>query len=400
MTAPVLTKNLLPPTQLAHNTRQSVEWLALLECASPRRDAGHFVVLSGDPIDWQNLLQLAESHGLVPAVAGRLKCLDPSLVPPHVRAKVRESQRAFGILSLQLTAELFRVLDRFSEISIETLLTKGPALSIRCYGDPGMRQYGDLDLVIREKDIRRAAQAMLNLGYEPRVPLAAIDAKKIPGEYAFRKPGTHLLIEFHTERTFRYHPRPLRIERLFERRASVTIDGRDVPVLSLEDELVLICVHGAKHFWERLMWIADVAALISSGRPPDWDCATAAAREVGAQRMLRLGLCLASDVLGAELPTQVEASVRSDRAVSRLAAQIESRLAFREPRSIGILQRAAFRIRMRGGLLAGAAYLLRLSLSPTEEDWTPGKEGNRPVFLDAISRPLRLAKKHRRRSSS
>jgi hypothetical protein len=323
--------------------------------------------------------------------------LDPVLVPPDIRDRLRESRRAYTACSLQMTAELFRLLERFSDAGIESLATKGPALSVRCYGDPGRRQYSDLDLVIREKDIRRATQAMLDLTYEPRVPLTVIDAKKIPGEYAFRKPGTHLLVEFHTERTFRYHPRPLHIEKLFERRASVTIDGRDVPVLSLEDELVLICVHGAKHFWERLMWVADVAALISSGRPPDWDRAIAAAGEAGAERILHLGLRLASDVLGAELPEPVGASVRSDRAVSRLAAQIESRLTLSEPRGIGILQRAAFRVRMRGGWLAGAAYLLRLLLSPTEEDWTPGEEGTRPAFFDAISRPLRLARKHRRR---
>jgi len=55
---------------------------------------------------------------------------------------------------------------------------------------------------------------------------------------------------------------------------------------------------------------------------------------------------------------------------------------------------------MRGGLLPGAAYLLRLSLSPTEEDWSPGKEGNRSALVEAISRPLRLARKHSRRSSN
>lgn len=329
-----------------------------------------------------------------------MKDLDPSFVSREVRATLYESQRSHAVFALQLTAELFRLLQCFAEGGLETLLTKGPVLSVRCYGDPGMRQYGDLDFIVREKDIRRATLAMLDLGYEPRVSLTAIDAKKIPGEYAFQKPGTHLLVEFHTERTFRYHPRPLHIEKLFERRASVSIDGRDIPALSPEDELVLICVHGAKHFWERLMWIADVAALISSRQPPDWDRAIGVAHEVGGERILRLGLRLASDVLGTELPVQVEANVRSDRAVSKLAAQIESCLASREPRSIGILQRAAFRVRMRGGLLAGAAYLLRLSLSPTEEDWTPGKEGNRTAFLDAISRPLRLARKHRRRSNS
>jgi len=32
---------------------------------------------------------------------------------------------------------------------------------------------------------------------------------------------------------------------------------------------------------------------------------------------------------------------------------------------------------MRGGLVAGPAYLLRLSLSPTEEDWVDGAETKR-----------------------
>src|SRR5258705_12668995 len=89
-------------------------------------------------------------------------------------------------------------------------------------------------VIIREADIRVATQAMLDLAYEPRVPMSADDAKKTVGEYAFRNPRTGLLVEFHTERTFRYQPRRLQIEKLFERSAYVVIDGRDVPLLSLE----------------------------------------------------------------------------------------------------------------------------------------------------------------------
>jgi hypothetical protein len=131
----------------------------------------------------------------------------------------------------------------------------------------------------------------------------------------------------------------------------------------------------------------------------DWDRVVTAAREVGAERILRLGLRLASDVLGANLPVHLEPGMRSDGAVSKLAAQITSRLVSGKPADIGILERAAFRVRMRGGF-PGAAYLFRLLLSPTEEDWTPGKEGNRPAFMDAISRPFRLARKHSRRSNN
>jgi len=392
-------ENSLLKTLPTRDHRQSAGWPVLLECAAPQANVDHLADLLQDSFDWPALLQDAESHGVVPLLAERVLNLDPVLVPPDIRDRLRESRRALTACTLQMAAELFRLLERFVEAGVEIVTTKGPALSVRCYGDPGMRQYSDLDLVIREADIRRATQAMLDLAYEPRVPLTAIDAKKIPGEYAFRKSGTQLLVEFHTERTFRYHPRPLQIEKIFQRRAVVTVDGRDVPALSLEDELILICVHGAKHFWERLMWIADVAALIAR-QAPDWDRALAIAHEVGAERILRLGLCLAWGVLGADLPTQVEVDVRSDRTVAKLVKQIESRLASREPHTIAILERATFRVKMRGGLLPGAAYLLRLSLSPTEEDWTPGKEGNRSVLVEAISRPFRLAKKHSRPSSN
>jgi hypothetical protein len=55
---------------------------------------------------------------------------------------------------------------------------------------------------------------------------------------------------------------------------------------------------------------------------------------------------------------------------------------------------AAFRMSMRGGGLAGAAYLLRLSLSPTDEDWQKGVEEGRGWLWDALRRPLRLIRKY------
>jgi hypothetical protein len=376
----------------------ALTWQVLVACASPNSSAERLNDALCAKLDWPVLFAQADEHSVLPLLAARLQELAPAASPPEIQTKLQSWQRAHAVFTLTLSAELFQILERFAALDIEVLITKGPALSVRCYGDPGTRQYGDLDLIVRDKDIERATKTMIELGFELKISLHTIRGNKIPGEYVFTRRDKKLLIEFHTERTFRYHPRTLDIERLFKRRASVTIDGREVPALSLEDELVLICVHGAKHFWERLMWIADVAALISSKQAPDFDRTIAIAHEVGAGRILRLGLRLASDVLGAKLPASLEASVRSDRAVAKLAAQIQTHLPSREPRGMGVLQRAAFRVRMRGSLLSGAAYLLRLSLSPTEEDWTPGKEGNRPAFIDAISRPFRLAKKYSRRS--
>lgn len=367
----------------------------LLECANPDPAEGRLSDLVCNPVDWSTLLALAGEHGMLPLLAMRLRDVDAAIVPPEICERLRNWQRAQVVFTLSLTGELFRLLDRFAASGIETLLTKGPVLSMRCFGDPGLRQYGDLDLIVRGRDIQRSMEEMIALGYESKVPLTAMQAQKFPGEYVFARRDSGLLIEFHTEHTFRYHPRPLPVEKLFERQICVRVDGHDVPSLSTEDELLLISIHGAKHFWERLMWIADVAALVSR-QSVDWDHALNAAREVGAERMLRVGLLLAAEVLDARLPAEVAADARSDRSAADLVAQIAKRLPLAYSTPLGIFERAAFRIRMRGGYLNGAAYLLRLSLSPTEEDWVSGSEDKRPWLLDAIGRPFRLARKYGR----
>src|SRR5262249_34006959 len=159
------------------------------------------------------------------------------------------------------------------------------------------RQFGDIDLLLRAADIERATQAMIDSGFEPQVTPAEIRGGRIPGEYLFRRTATRMLVELHTERSLRFFPKAPPIEQYFQRSATVMVDGREVPALSPEDELVHICVHGTKHLWERLMWTADVAAILarssSDGNPLDWNRVADSARSVGAERMLALGLQLA-----------------------------------------------------------------------------------------------------------
>ena len=340
-------------------------------------------------------MQLAEDHGTLGLAASRLLNEHENLLPPDAAESIRAWRRGQALFTLNLTAEMFRLFDAFHAAGIAALVIKGPTLSLRCYGDPGLRQYGDLDLIVGDRDILRTAQLMLELGYQGKVPLAAIRANKIPGEYVFRHTRSKLLVEFHTERTFRYHPRPIPLDALFLRQAQVAFDGRSVPALCTEDELILICVHGAKHFWERLIYVADVAALVSR-QPLHWDLVMTAAREIGATRMLHVALQLAADVLHAPPPEKIARSVQSDMVAKQLATQTSRWLPAAGSAPPNILQRAVFRMRMRGSFFLGLPYLLRLSVSPTEEDWGVGAEGKRHWFLDALGRPFRLARKYGR----
>src|SRR6266852_9537607 len=271
----------LSPSHLSGIASFTNEWSALLECASPAYDSQRLAGFLRS-MDWAGLLFLAEEHGVTAHLTARLRNIKDALVPPEIKQELLDRQRAQIFLTLRLTAELFRILECFSSQGIGALVVKGPVLAVQAYGDPAMRSYGDLDLLVRQKDIRRATESMLDSGYEAAVSLRAIDEGKIPGQYLFSKPDSKLLVELHNDFTLRYFPRPLPIEDFFARQIRVGLDAYEAPALAVEDELVLICIHGAKHLWERLTWIADVAALVSRQTGIDWERAAASARAVGA----------------------------------------------------------------------------------------------------------------------
>ena len=371
------------------------EWPALLECASPACDPRRLAVLLKS-VDWARLLVLAEEHGVEGLLAASLRELEGALVPPEIKQKIADRKRAQTFFTLRLNAELFRLLEQFRSNGIDAVVVKGPVLAVQAYGDPAMRRYGDLDLLVRQRDIRRATELMSAAGFAPAVPLSAIDAGKIPGQYLFSKPDSKLIIELHNDFTLRYFPRRLPLEEFFARQVRVRVDGQEVPALPVEDELVLICIHGAKHFWERLMWIADVAALVSRQTGMDWQRVADSASAVNAERMLHTGLRLASDLLRMQLPGKVQAAVHADATAARLAKQCCKWLPAAGNATPRLFERAAFRLRMRGGLLSAPAYLFRLSFSPTEEDWNEGEPGSHRGFLDAIRRLFRLARKYGR----
>ncbi len=380
---------------LSGNASFSNEWCVLLECASPGHDPQRLTGLLGS-VDWDRLLALAQEHGLTGHLTACMREVAETLVPQEIMQALIDRQRAQILSSLRLTAEMFRLLERFASEGIGALVVKGAVLAVRAYGDPAMRSYGDLDLLVRQRDIRRATELMSAADFVPAVSLSAIDAGKIPGQYLFSKPDSKLIVELHNDVTLRYFPRRLPLEDFFARQVRVSLDGREAPALSVEDELVLICIHGTKHFWERLMWIADVAALVSRQTGIDWERVADSARVVGAERILHIGLLLASDLLKARLPDKVRAAVQADAVATRLAEQTRKWLSAPGYSPPALFERALFRMRMRGGLIAAPAYLLRLSFSPTEEDWRDGPKANRHWLFSAIRRPIRLFRKYGR----
>jgi len=390
---------LLRPQRLSDIRAFEREWLALREYVSPwsnKEQLRQYLAA----VDWPRLLLLAREHGVLGQLSTCMSGRDAFAISSEIKQALAEHRRTQNFLTLRLTGELLRLLELFNQNEIRALVIKGPVLAVEAYADPGMRNYGDLDLLVRQRDIHSATELLIASGYQAAVSLDAIRTGRIPGQYLFCKRDANLLVELHNDLTLRYFPRPLPIEDFFARQIRVRLDAHEVPTPSLEDHLVLICVHGAKHFWERLGWIADVAGMVSQQASIDWKRARTSAKAVEANCLLDTGLRLAMDVLRAELPEPIAAGVRRDAAAARLAGQALRWLPAAGYAPPGLFERAAFRLRMRGNFLAAPGYLLRLSFSPTEEDWQAAGRGGESPLLDALRRPFRLARKYGRHSKT
>jgi len=380
----------------------ALEWPLLLDCCCALSTSTHPSIVFDASLNLDSLLALAQAHGVIAQLADYLNAGEPEGFSIDSRESLQHARRAQSVSTMALIAELFRVQEILSDAQVAAAVVKGPVLSVRAFGDSSARHYGDIDFLLRSRDIRHAAEAMAAAGYQPSIAAAAIRAQKTPGQYAFRRAASSPLVEFHTERTLRYFPRPLPIDDFFQRISAISIDGRSVPALALVDEFVLISVHGAKHFWERLMWIADVAAIVHRHPLLDWERVHSSARQTGAERMVRIALLLAERVLHVPVPSAMKSDVASDPACSRVVEKIHSWLPYAGYTPPALAQRALFRLRMRAHLLAGARYLTRLSLLPTEEDWSQQQTSHSAPssISEALRRPFRLAKKYRRNPNS
>ena len=374
-------------------------WPLLMECCALEPDLAGIQAMADEVSDAELFLRLVDAHG----VAGNLMAVLPGVPDPQrtlpLLESLRRRRRDHVLSSLAKTAELFRTLELFRNASVECVVVKGPVLSLRAYGDSAARQYVDLDFIVRQSDIPRAAEILVAAGYHSRISTEAIRAGKIPGEYHFRRQSMLTIIELHTERTLRYFPLRFPLEKFFQRKASLSLDGHTIPALSAEDEFVLISVHGATHFWERLMWIADVAAIVQRHAELDWAAVRKSAAEVGAGRMVRLALLLAQDLLGAIVPAEMKNEVMEDSVCRGLVRDIKTWLPYAGYATPAIGQRAMFRFRICETAFTGAAYVARLSFATTEEDWLQAGARQGVGIAEALRRPFRLSRKYRRNPS-
>jgi putative nucleotidyltransferase-like protein len=385
----------IAPSQISACAEKRV----LVCCARSRmgeKQAGEIRELLAGSIDWSYLIREAAEHSVTPLVERHLRAHAADSVPPEYARQLEDASRANTVRCLYLAAELRRVMGEFASNSIRGIPCKGPALAVQAYGDITAREFDDLDIIVRQKDLPKAHQILMGLGYRPRFPwIHSPEGREtiVPGEYNYRDEKRRIMLELHTELTLRHFPAPPDLEVAGRRLVRVDLAGHPMETFSAEDGLTVLCIHGAKDFWERIVWVADISELIRAHPNVDWDQAFHSAESINGGRMLRLGLAIATELVDVPLPPEILQVVRADSTAWQVAKEVRGHLLERDPETSGAGDRLRFRRRMVPGFLEGWRYAARLALAPSEEDWDSARNPGRWKPFYSALRPWRLLRK-------
>lgn len=345
--------------------------------------------------DWQGLVAAAKHHGILPFLGrhlgGDLGEAVPGAAMRWMRPLFGENVRA-SYFMLQETARLLRF---FKEKGITALPFKGPLLAEEAFGDAALRAQGDLDFIMGRKDAFLARDLLLREGFRSDLTLTPRQERAYGDHYyalTLANEETGVVVDLHWELSRRFFPRTLEASGCMGRARELALGGDCFRVLSTEDHLLLLCLHGAKHRWERLLWIVDVAELVRSGAGLDWKMLGGEAERLHARRALYSGLGLARDLLGAGIPEEAGRIVDGDRGIKSLVREAMDGLMRGEGSSsrVGALRKASFQIRSLDKVRERIRFCLLWLLLPNLNDWMWVRLPDRAFGLYWAVRPVRL----------
>ncbi len=271
----------------------------LLQCLTAEPDDGSVSMLVHfTASDWGLIVEQSVKHVVTPLLYQKVKRFGPSFrVPPDVLERLRGIYLINTARNMRLYHELSNVLKMFNDEGIPVIVLKGVHIAEIVYENIGLRSMTDMDLLFRKKDLAIAQRKLMEAGYYPhnnRLPL-----------------DIHWSIEHNI-----VPPLPIDEEGLWQRAQPASIAGVEVLVLSREDLLLHLCLHLSFHHlfgFAGVRTLYDIRETIRHYKTTmDWDELKGRAREWRAGNAIYLALLLAKELVSAEVPDSILATLKSD----------------------------------------------------------------------------------------
>lgn len=325
---------------------------------------------------WDTLIDDSIRHSVLPLLCEHLQRAGWESVPDSERQRLQNLHYRCTVRNTRLFAELNRVLDLMSCAGMRALPVKGPLLAISCYGSLNRRRFDDLDLLLNAESIPKARAILMEAGYRSFVSLPPAQMKafiRAGWDVNLRQGDEEYSIDLSTGITPGFFCFRIPDALISENLVSLEHEGRIYPAPAAELLLIMLAAHGSYHRWERLVWAADIRAVIRT-HPVDIGRLQALAGRLGALRMLELALLMAERL--EPLPYSFRNLIRDSGPACRLAESPPARLRYH----FSVRERWRDRI----------CCLFRYYFAPTFSDWKCISLPSTLSWLYYLIRPFRV----------
>lgn len=290
-----------------------------------------------------------------------------------------------------LSLELARIMARLKAAGIRSATFKGPALAETVYGGVGLREFLDLDVIVRESDVPAVHLLLAAEGYrtDSFEPHSRNYREKI-GQAVFTRAGGGFAIDLHWKMAPFGMPFPFSDEELWEGLEPLRIAGFEVPGLCPDHLALFLAFHGAKERWRSLKWVNDFAVLCRAWPELDWEelQRRSALNHCSRELLIASGVC---NALGLTAPAVLVARGKDDRSVQLIVRRtIQSLMSPRSETDLSVfLYSMAATERLREKIAVSLSLLTTLTAS----DFDALRLPRRLRWLYYAIRPFRLAVK-------
>jgi hypothetical protein len=396
----LVTQKISSPQRLAPETE------VLLLCARSRLNdtaQRRLRELLDAPVDWDTVRSLANKHHTSALLFHHLATVAPEKVPAQFLVELQSYYFHLAARNLRVVGQAISILERLESVGAPGVIWKGPALAYTVYRSPELRTFTDIDILVRRRDLPHVRQTLEASGFFPRrrEGVTADELFERPGEVvSMWNEGVGVGVDVHWGSTGRYLSPVMDCEQLWRRSVSLDVAGSSIRALQPAWMVLALCAHGAKHGpypWPALKWVTDIDALVRAHPPEWWSSVLSLSREVGAHRMLLVGLALAAELLDAPLPAEAQSAVEACPAVDELLIPILHRILQREPAYFPFSERLRFDLMVRERRRDRVGWVVAKVLTPGTQDLveTPASRG----FLRIPKRLVRLGRQYLLRPS-
>jgi hypothetical protein len=267
--------------------------------------------------DWQNLYNIALEEGVAPYLYYCLKKSAPNLsVPPQTKQKFVIASRNVLARNTVLYHELGKILMLFSENGIPVIVLKGAYLSEIVYPHNGLRPMGDIDLLVKESDLHRTQEKLLEMGYTQSKNLSIEDQCAKSHHLIPFTNRDAIMVEIHWTLSRHLHSSSKIVANgLWKRARSVNIAGKNVLALSPEHLILHLCFHTSCHHLY-ILWLKSFFDIVEVTRHYQyeicWDYVQQCARSWNICRSIYITLHFVKELLRVDVPERVLVTLKQE----------------------------------------------------------------------------------------